>query len=67
MCEKSSGDNSGILGVGCETLRREYVKVGTYLYLVFLCISRVLHSVFLIGVYPVLVVLHVSQLMCILI
>ena len=36
------------------------MKASIYLYLVFLCIFRVPHSVFLDGVYPVLVILRVS-------
>jgi len=40
------------------------VKTSTYLYLEFLCIYRLLWSVFLVGVYPVGVVLRVSLSLC---
>ena len=36
------------------------MRASTYLCLVFLCTSRIPRSVFLVGVYPVLVVLRVS-------
>jgi len=44
----------------CGMLRGEYVKISIYLYLGFLCIHRLSWSDFLVGVYLVGVVLHVS-------
>ena len=40
------------------------MKSSTYLYLEFLCIYRLPWSVFLVAVYPVGVVLHVSLSLC---
>jgi len=55
------GITSGILRqYWCGTLRGEYVKISTYLYLLFLCIYWLSYSVFLVGVNPVHVVLCTS-------
>jgi hypothetical protein len=55
------GITGGILRqYSCGTLRREYVKISTYLYLGFLCIYGLSWSVFLVCVYSVGVVMPVS-------
>ena len=60
VCEKSLGDNSGILGTGVQHYGENMGNLVLNLCLVFLCISRIPRSVFLVGVYPALLVLLVS-------
>ena len=65
VCKRPLGNNSAILRQHCcGALWGEYVKTSSYMYLVFLCIFRLPRSVFLVGVYPVGVVLRVSLSLC---